>query len=434
MSEPSSVLTFPQIIQRMAKENGTAYRGTAGTSSNMVPVDIRDLETLKEIANDGIRMFVADAPNSGWRWRSRVQSVVIGGTRTEGVVDAADSTSLTDATLEDVYTANDDLNTWWVFILTGTGAGSYAQITDYTASGGVIDVAAWLDQYGNTGGTTPAADDTFAITQYETIDGDLARYPLPENYLGEVSGNIEYSAETGHSTHIEWVHENTIRNRRSVNVTTGHPFYAAIRIYEPQSGQLGAKRRYELILDPQPSQNDTLQWPYRVIFDKLDMESGIADSGGATTLVDATREEGDNYFDGWVCRIIDGTGKGSFAVVSSYANSGGVFTVADWLKVNGSAGGTDPGANSIYTVEPANNKHPAGAKFDQAILAACYAQLEQEEEDVDRDWMEKYTKKALPMAHKADARGAPRRLGTTNRYGTTYRERIWSDVTNDNDI
>ena len=434
MAEATSVLTFPQIIQRLAKESGNAYHGTSGTSKSMAPVDIRDLELLKEIANDGIRMFISDAPKAGWHWRSRVISINVGGTRVTGVADAADSTSITDLTLATGYDTDDDLNGWWIYVLTGTGAGSYAQVTDYTGATGKVIVAAWLDQYGNTGGTTPAAADTFAITQYETVDGDLARYPLPESYMGEVSGEIHYAKNTGHSTYISWVHESLIRQRRSVNVITSHPFYAAIRPYEPQVGQLGATRRYELILEPQPSQNDVLQWPYRITFDKLDMEAGVATGGGATTVVDSTRAEGDDYFNGWICTIVDGTGLGSFAIVTDYTGSTGTFTVADWLKADGTAGGTDPAANSIYNVVPADNFHPSGIKFDQTILAACYAQLEIETEDIQSGWMEKYLQKALPMAHQADARGGPRKLGTMNRFDQIYRERVWLPVTNDNDL
>jgi len=385
-------------------------------------------------------MFAADAPGTGWRWPKRIASITLAGTRVTGTVDAADAddsnpataTTMTDATLEATYDTDDDLIGYYCYILTGTGAGSYAKITDYTASGGVIEVADWLDQYGNASGTYPVATDTFAITDVEVIGGDIARYPLPEGFCGEVSGEIHYAKDTSHSAHIEWRHESFIRERRAVNVTSGHPMFAAIRPWEPQTGTLSshAKRRWELIVDPQPSATDVLQFPYEIIFDKLDMEAGVGDSGSNTTIVDATRTEGTDYFKDWIVEIIAGTGKGSYAVVTAYVVATHAITVADWLTAAGAAGGTNPGADSIYVVQPVNNLHPAGAKFDEAIKAACLAEAEMRDElkDESTNWTQKYIQKALPKAYQADARTAPRKLGSMNRRGRGVRERTFNDV------
>lgn len=437
MAEPTSAYSYQDLVAKVAKERGMAYYG-GGTGPALVPADDDfNLQECKEIVNDAIKMFIADAPIKGWRWMRRIAAVNVSNTRITGTADAADATSLTDATLETTYDSDDDLNDYWIYITGGTGDGSYAQITDYTTSGGVITVADWLDQYGNAGGTDPAADSTFAITKYETVNGDVARYPLPEYFGGVVTGKLSYAADSSHSAIIDWVDEAMIRRSRSVTVTSGYPRIAAYRPLEPKGSTLGSTsitRRWELILDPEPSSDDTLQFPYELYFDKLDMEAGIGDSGGNTTLVDAERSEGDDYFNGWKIEIIYGTGKGSYAIVTDYTGATGTFTVADWLTAAGAAGGTNPGANSVYVVEPANNKHPAGFRFDNVILAACMYKVEEEDEDVNKGFAQKYTQKELSAAHRIDLRSHPRTLGSMNRGVDIVHERAWSDISTDHDV
>jgi len=423
MAEPTSSLSVLDLATRIAKEAGTAYRGTAGSSRAMPPVDKDDLEDIKQVINDGVRQFMSDAPPTGWEWRKRIIQVNISNLEITGTADAADSTSLTDATLEDTYDEDDDLNGYWCYITGGTGEGSYAQITDYTASGGVLSVGDWLDQYGNSGGTDPAADSTFIITQYETVAGDIARYPLPEYYGGEVSGEITYDKDAEHTQRILWTAESTIRRNRQSDEGTGYPFMAAIRQLEPASAATGPKRRYELILYPDPTQVDTLEWPYTLSFDKVDLEMGVVDSASTTTIVDATRDEEDDYFNGWVATILDGTGRGSYATVTDYTGATGTFTVADWLKFDGSAGGTDPDADSVYVVQPANNLFPSPAKFDEVVKASCLSEAEQFFSKIEAGHIERYIQKALPKAYEADARSRMyTKIGARRPHWRTWQE------------
>ena len=438
MSEPTSAYTFKDLVAKIAHEMGTAYYGD-GTGRAMIPADDEyNLQLCKEIANDGIKMFIADAPVKGWRWMRRIMSVNINNTRVTGTADAADATSLTDATLESTYDTDDDLNDWWIFVLTGTGQYSYAQITDYTTTGGVITVTDWLDQYGNAGGTNPATDSTYAITKYETVGGDISRYVLAEDFGGEVNGKITYAKDSNHSNIIAWVDEAQIRLVKSVTELTGYPRRAAYSPLEPAGSVLentSGKRRWMLILDPRPSTEDTLEFPYTLYFDKLDLEAGVATGGGATTLTDTNRTEGNDYFNGWRIEIIHGTGKGSYAIVTGYTGSSGTFAVDDWLTAAGVAGGTDPTTDSVYSVEPANNRHPAGYRFDEAILAAGKYKLEEEDTTIEgKNFTDKYLKKALPKAYETDMRGAPRTLGSMNRGVDLIHERTWRDVTTANDV
>ncbi len=422
MSEPTSYLSMQELCTRISKEAGNAYRGSDGTSRAMLPIDKDDLADIKDIINDGIRMFISDAPPSGWKWIKRILSLNITGTKVEGTADAADSTSVTDLTLATVYDTDDDLNDWWIYITSGTGEGSYAQITNYTALTGKVDVAEWLDENGNTGGTSPVATDEFAITKYETVDGDIARYYLPENFGGEVSGKPTYIKGTTHTQNIDWVPESEIRRSRQFGTSLGYPYRAAIRQIEPKTSSPGPTRRYEIILYPDPSQDDVIEFPYPLVFNKLDIESGVTTSvtAGSYILADSTREETDDYFNGWLLSIIGGTGKGQSAIVTDYVASTGsfTFTAGTWFA-------TAPDTTSVYCVEPVNNLHPAGIKFDQVIKSACLAKAEQMYENINAGHIEEYIQKDLPQAKLADARSAMFvKIGKKKPF-----EKIWTEVT-----
>jgi len=449
MAQPTSSLTYQELIRKIAKKAGVAYHGENGDKAAMVPIDAYNLEYCKGIAEDGIRMFISDAPKRGWKWQKRKLSVTLTATRITGTADAADSDSLTDSTLEDTYDSDDDLNGYYIYILTGTGAGSFAQIEDYTASGGVIDIVgdAWLDQYGNTppvDDTTandPAADSTYAITGVETVGGDIARYPLPEYFGGEAAGNIDYAADTNYGGDIEWCDESFIRANRSVTVSSGYPRYAAIRSLEPALTDVedgSAKRRYELIVDPQPSGAYVLEFPYMLSFDNLQLEAGKATNGAAAAVSNSALANlyPDDFYIGWRIDIIAGTGVNDTAIITDCVGADGEFFVDDWLYSDGTAGAANPAANSAYMLYPLNNHLPPGFRFDEAVLAACYAKLAMEDEDQDTSPVQYYIQKALPKAYEADARLAPRKLGSMNTLrGSLDRvERTWDNVTTDWDV
>ena len=510
MSLPTSTRTFEGLILRVAELAKIAYYGSAGNERAMIPINAHDLDLCKRAVNDAISMFISDSPPNGWRWMRRTASVTLTGTRITGTVDSGSATTVVDATLSTAsgtaddasattlvdailsatYDSDDDLNGYYCYILTGTGAGSYAVITDYTASTGTITVADWLtagglpggtdpvatdtfgisaskilvgyycyitagtgkgsyalitafdssdgtltvadwlDSNGNADGTDPTTGSTFAITPVETVGGDRARYPLPENVYGEYLGGIEYEKESNHATPIVWRDERTLRRNRAVDVCSNHPLFAAIRPLEPVSNALASKRRFELFLDPQPNAADVVEFPYILHFDELRLEAGTATGGAATTLTDTSLNDlyPDDYFNGWAIKIISGTGKFSNGLVTDYAGSTGVFTVADWLDISGGTGGTDPATSSIYIVQPVNNYHPAGPLFDQVILTACKAKAEQEWDDIAGNFMTEYFQKDLLAARMADLRNVPKQIGSMNK-GTVRRVRFRENVT-----
>jgi hypothetical protein len=394
------------LMLRVAEKLGIAeYRSTGQLH---IPIDQYNFNLCKRYVNNGISMFMADSPVKGWRWMRRLCSVTFA-TRVTGTVDSATATTLVDATLASTYSSDDDLNDWYVYVLTGTGIGSYAQITDYDATGtpGECTVAEWLNSDGNVTGTTPAANDTFAITSVATDAGNNAKYILPANFSGSADGVIQYAASSNRSTPIDWCDEAEIRTRRTPSIIGGLPRKAAIIPYQPVDETLSQTRLWVLFVDPRPISTDTVEFPYTLYFDSMKMESGIATAATATSISDNTRAEADDYFNGWVITVVNGTGVDETATVTDYTGTSGKF---DFSALSG---GTTPDTTTEYIVQPLNNLHPAGHQFDDATEAACLARTEMESQDehFDTFWTDYYHKKALPNAFKTDARSAPRKLG-----------------------
>jgi len=246
----------------------------------------------------------------------------------------------------------------------------------------------------------------------DNISSDAARYMLSADFSGQIAGPIQYIAESGHGTPIQWCDVSEIVASRENDISDGYPQRAAIRPYTPTGPSLGA-RRWEIIFDPSPSSAESVQFPYVTGFDKLRMEGGTATDGSDTTLTDTGRTEPDDYFIGWTVTVVSGTGAGSYATVTDFVKSTGVITVADWLDIGGAAGGTDPATGSIYVLEPALNSHPAGFQFDEVIRSACMAKCEMEADDSELGTkaIQYFEKVSLPNAYVIDANAAPRKLG-----------------------
>jgi len=407
MAETTAALTFQDLLLFVAK-----YYGVASYDTNGVPYipadDSFNFYECKEIVNEAIRMFIARPPGNGkWRWMHRTETIVMSA-QYSGTAEAGAATTLTDSTIATTY-ADDFFNTFLLYITAGTGIGETATVTDYDGTLGKFTFAAL------SGGSTPDTTTQYRISRsLSAINGDAARYTLSTAFNGQIAGNINYIADSNHGTTIDWCDINEIVERRELNVVDGYSSKAAVRPYQPTSSTLGSTRKWEIIFDPRPSSAKSVQFPHILQFNKMRMEGGTADAGtNATTLVDATRLEPDDYFNTWVITIISGTGVGSYATVTDYVKSTGTFTVADWLDVEGAAGGTDPTTGSIYVVEPAANLHPAGPQFDEAIKTACLAKCEMEAEDAELGdkYIGYFNEIALPNAYMIDKNAAPRKLG-----------------------
>lgn len=399
MAEVTSALSTYDLVLEVAQAAEVAYYGTTGNESAMIPADdIPMLDRCLKVVNDAIRGFIAHSPPNGWRWRNREMTVDLVRGYT-GTATAGTAASLTDGGIAGDYD-DDYFNGYVLRITAGTGVDEYATVTDFTGSTGKFDFTAL------SGASTPDTTSEYRICRStQVIDSDPARYLLDQTFQGQYTGPITFEADSN-ACGIEWTDEATIRRLREIDVSSGDaPFLAAIKPYS-------TKRRWELIVDPEPSNEHTVVFPYKASFDKLTLIAGSASAAGATSLTDSTYAGiyPDDYFNGDTIYIISGTGKHSYATVTDFTGAACVFTVADWLHLDGSAGGTDPDNTSIYYVETSDT-HPAGLQFDDAILSACRAQAEIEFTDVKRGYIEKYQQYDLPAAQVIDGRSAPRKMG-----------------------
>jgi len=419
MAEPTSAYTVQDLILRVAKAAGVAYYGSSGTGIAAVPVDEHDLERCLDCVNDGIKMFISSAPKNGWRWMQRLQEITFGTVQTTGTCDSAgDATSLIDSSLASTYDTDDEIVGYYVY---DTTQEIYAAVTAYTAATGDITVSEWLDYDDNSSSLTPASGDSYSITDVQTVDGDKARYPLNQDFFGEVCGDITYVPDSSR-VRIYWVGEDHIRRLQEVTVLDSYPNMAAVRPWQ--------NRRWELVVNPSPNSADTVTFHYKKGFAAMQAVTGEASAGDATSITcsDIADLYPDNYFNGWTVYIIGGTGRKSYAEVTDYDGGTGAFTVADWLSVDGSAGGTDPDATSEFFVTD-GTRHPAGQQFDEAILSACLAKAELEFEDLQVGYMQKFLQVDLPRAWDIDARSAPKKLGKMMPGKREHLERTWNDVT-----
>ena len=77
MSEPTSDMTFRDLVIRVAEYMGVAHYGPDGSGAAEVPEDAHDLELCKRLVNDGIRMFIQDNPK--WFWTRRLFTLTVDG-------------------------------------------------------------------------------------------------------------------------------------------------------------------------------------------------------------------------------------------------------------------------------------------------------------------------------------------------------------------
>jgi hypothetical protein len=141
MAESTSNYSFYDLILRVALAAGVAYYGNAGDERASIPINAHDLDKCRRAVNDGIKNFISDAPETGWRWMNRIMSVTLATVETTGTVDSGDATSLIDLTLASTYDTDDEIVGYYVYDQTQE---IYAAITAYTALTGDITVAAWL--------------------------------------------------------------------------------------------------------------------------------------------------------------------------------------------------------------------------------------------------------------------------------------------------
>ncbi len=385
-------LTFSDLQIHVASLLGVAYYGADGSEVAQAPTDVYTLQAVKDYVNGGLRMFLNDAPEGGWRFQQPTASIdlwatasgVANGAPIFGdpestvtvhartfldtmlghelkftVTSTADGTptytsangttvidvddaifsgvfavgqSITFSATDNSYVVNTITDTTTVIVdgdASGEADGDIVTITrDYVIE--AVTSALVVDVTGDASGESDGATVTV------TADGN---YTLPSTFGGEYLGPINYAAGTNTGAGLQWDSEGNVRRlRENVSSQTGYPIIAAIRKMDATN----TARRWELVVYPTPGSEYTVEFPYELYFTVL---SAVTDL------------------------------------------------------------------------------HPAGAHYDEAVLAACAAYAEKNGEDETKGRVAYYEQKALPAAYRRNRRSAPRRLGSLlNREIGDYRD------------
>lgn len=248
--EPTSALTFDRLLLETAREMGVAFYGEDGDEPAQVPVDEHDLSECQRHVNNAVRMFISDAPPTGWRWTRPVAEVAVWPavsvdatkTVTGGTYDPDNDQTLITANTSVFYESMEEKS----IVVTGQGT---VVVKRYVS-------ATQVYVYGNHGF---AAASTYSIAS----DGN---YTLPRTFAGAHDGQITFAANTNRAVSPQWTDEASIRGwREDVNTNTGPPFAFAPAVFVGQE----ERRRYMLLAYPNPQEVFTVLFPFDVSFNDM---------------------------------------------------------------------------------------------------------------------------------------------------------------------
>lgn len=302
-AEPSSVLSFGDLIKEIAYKIGVANYGATGTGAAAVPTDPQDLDLCSRIVNKAIRMFIHDAPPpNGWRWIRPIAQVDLWpqisydtaaspATYVNLTFNAGNNT--TTLTLTTPNTGNVTTNPAFVpaffesmelrnIYLNGnpppSTPGYFPPVSP--PPGGLIGTPYTILQYlsatqivvdGNATGHGYPTNCPFSFPQ-------LGDYTLPANFGGQYCGQITYIANTNRGMILDWTEEAEIRGRRqNYNIESGTPYVAAVRLMPTPSykgltnvsGLMTVRRRWELMTWRISSEYLSVIFPYVLHFQNM---------------------------------------------------------------------------------------------------------------------------------------------------------------------
>ncbi len=388
-------LTYTELVAHVASKLGVAYYGAAGDEAAQAPTDTYTLDAVKDYVNGGIRMFLNDAPREGWRFQQPTASLVLWAT-TSGLANGAPSFGDPESTVTvHARTFHDSmLGHKLKFTVTSTADGtpSYNSTTEVTT----IDV------------DDAIFSGVFAVGQTITFDATDNSYVV--NTITDTTTVIvdgDASSETDGDTVTitrDYVIE-AVTSALVVNVTgnaSGEADGATVTIIADGNYTLpstfGGEYLGPIGYAAGTNPGATIGWSSEGIIRGL--RENVSSQTGYPTLA--------------AVRKMDLARRWELVV---YPTPGGDYTIEFPYELYFTA------------MSATTDLHPAGAHYDEAVKAACEAYAEMQGEDALAGRVQYYEGKALPGAHRRNARTAPRKLGRLSkqgRYGTTW-DRNWRD-------
>ncbi len=252
--QADSALSFADLLLEVAREMGVAHYGTLGDEEPQLPVDVHDLFECKRHVNNGLRMFFADAPDTGWRFARPVAEIAVWGAVAKASANTV--TAVTDS---------------GVTVMTATSTPflpsmefKMVAVTDQTNNVMIIRVLTTSTCEIDLNGGAVFSAKTFGIA-------NSGNYTLPPSFAGMITGQASYAADSNEGVSLTWVDESKIRRwRENVTDESGDPFWLAIRIMKVDGiGNPLNSRRWELMTYPKTDDSQTVEFPFELHFDKL---------------------------------------------------------------------------------------------------------------------------------------------------------------------
>jgi hypothetical protein len=314
IAEPTSALTFGDLITEVAYKIGCAYYGSTGADAPSEPIDSHDLILCQRIVNKAIRMFINDGFGegntrraNGWRWLNQIAQVDF------WPMIAADSSSTTYVAIG----AYDSVNNVTPLTLhvpstapVVVSSTSSTQISFYPSME-LRNIYLGGNPPSSTQSWVPPVDEPIVSTvgtQY-TIKNFLSPtlvqvagkvsstlgsstifsmvpsgdYTLPADFSGEFTGEITYVQNTNRGMILQWTTEASIRSRRqNYNFESGTPYECAVRLIpRPTLNDLSftpPRNRWELMAWRIPSEFLHVIFPYKLGFNDLVNDTDVPPS------------------------------------------------------------------------------------------------------------------------------------------------------------
>jgi len=213
-TEPTSVLSFQDLIIEVARKAGLAHYGDTGADEVQVPIDNHDLQECKRHVNNAIRMFLNDAPGSGWFFTRPIASVSIWGNIDTSITNLVTSGGYNQTLNRTTLDASEDsfFETMEGHDMVVTAVGTFVVHTYVNAQQVIV-----------TGDASGAG--TAGVTWSFTSDGN---FTLPRTFGGQYHGKITYESDTNQGVSLDWTSESTIRQwREDITDEKGDPYRAA---------------------------------------------------------------------------------------------------------------------------------------------------------------------------------------------------------------
>lgn len=397
VNEPTSALTFRDLIIEVAVNIGVADYGANQNQAADIPQDIHDLDICKRVVNNAIRMVLADAPRNGWMWQTPVADIDlwadVATSATQGVayvnIPADNQTQLTAITAAFFPTMEGHeivIGIPWV-----TGVTYVAN--DIVQEGGVRYSCA----VGHVAGTF--ATDLAAGNWTATGSPVVASYESPT--VVRVAGNYAVTPAAAWVAATPYVAGNLVTSGGyRYTCLTAHTSAAAFAT-DLAAGLWATTDEFSMVSNGRFTLPKTFSGQY---------EGTLTYASGANhgTPIELTGDMEIRHFQENVSSV---TGYPRRAAIRRMPDNPRRWEMVTYPTPHADVIVTLPYELHFNNLVALSDLHPAGFAFDEIILAACLAVAERDVDDTLSGRMSYYQDKALVNAKKINARTFPRRLG-----------------------